>query len=412
MPRLLTIMGSGETSPTMVKTHRSILDRFESPHAVVLDTPYGFQENASELAQRAVMYFATSVGYAIEIAGLQSLTSMEPLALAQGFDRVRRADYLFAGPGSPTYALREWADAPIAALLIEKLTHGGAVTFASAAALTLGCVTVPVYEIYKAGEAPAWRAGLDVLAAIGIRAAVIPHFDNREGGTHDTRFCYLGERRLVQLERTLPDDAIVLGVDEHTGLAIDLDAGSATVVGVGSVTLRRLGASSVWPTGSQLDIEFLQSGRLDGPRPPRTVTMATGLGAPESVTTSLRDDLDRCQAAFDAALSAQDAGGAAVAALDLEACLHGWSSDTLQSDEADRARLALRAMIVRLADAARDGLRDPNERVAPFAAALMAIRDRVRAERRFDLADLIREKATSAGIEIRDTAHGSEWNLL
>jgi len=34
---------------------------------------------------------------------------------------------------------------------------------ASAAALTIGRVTIPVYEIYKAGEAPRWLPGLDLL---------------------------------------------------------------------------------------------------------------------------------------------------------------------------------------------------------------------------------------------------------
>ena len=72
--------------------------------------------------------------------------------------------------------------------------------FASAAALTLGRYTVPVYEIYKVGVDPGLgrRTGSWRLAAAGV--AVIPHYDNAEGGNHDTRFCYLGERRLDSLE--------------------------------------------------------------------------------------------------------------------------------------------------------------------------------------------------------------------
>ena len=35
------------------------------------------------------------------------------------------------------------------------------------------------------------------MAEAGLDAVVIPHFDNAEGGNHDTRFCYLGERRLA-----------------------------------------------------------------------------------------------------------------------------------------------------------------------------------------------------------------------
>ena len=43
MPRILAIMGSGETSPTMVTAHQQILGRLGEPRAVLLDTPYGFQ---------------------------------------------------------------------------------------------------------------------------------------------------------------------------------------------------------------------------------------------------------------------------------------------------------------------------------------------------------------------------------
>jgi hypothetical protein len=62
LPRILTIMGSGETAPTMMKHHRELIARLPNgARAVVLDTPYGFQENAPELASRAVEYFRQSV---------------------------------------------------------------------------------------------------------------------------------------------------------------------------------------------------------------------------------------------------------------------------------------------------------------------------------------------------------------
>ena len=44
MPRILTILGSGETSPTMVTPHQRTFARLGSDvRAVLLDTPYGFQ---------------------------------------------------------------------------------------------------------------------------------------------------------------------------------------------------------------------------------------------------------------------------------------------------------------------------------------------------------------------------------
>jgi hypothetical protein len=45
---------------------------------------------------------------------------------------------------------------------------------------------------------------------------LIPHYDIAEGGTHDTRYCYMDERRLPTLEAQLADNTAILGVDEHT----------------------------------------------------------------------------------------------------------------------------------------------------------------------------------------------------
>ncbi|MEO6121587.1 MAG: hypothetical protein ABIW46_03660, partial [Acidimicrobiales bacterium] len=118
LPRLLTIMGSGETSPTMVKTHRGLLARLGPPPvpAVVLDTPFGFQANADELTARAVAYFADSVGAPLGVAGFRSAEE-SALQRETAVERIRTARYVFAGPGSPTYALRQWAGTAVAAAL-------------------------------------------------------------------------------------------------------------------------------------------------------------------------------------------------------------------------------------------------------------------------------------------------------
>ncbi|MBO0731194.1 MAG: hypothetical protein J2P57_18200, partial [Acidimicrobiaceae bacterium] len=246
-PRLLVLMGSGETAPTMVKPHREIFDRLGPPPipAVILDTPYGFQENAADISARAVDYFAQSVGRAVEVAGLPRVRGADPLERERGMARIAGAQWIFAGPGSPTYALQEWRDTDVPSLLSDRLEHGGCVVFASAAVLTLGRYTVPVYEIYKVGMAPVWADGLGLLGVLGDDVAVIPHYDNAEGGNHDTRYCYLGETRLQMLEAQLPETGWVLGVDEHTGCVLDLGEGSATVIGRGGVTVRRAGRSVV-----------------------------------------------------------------------------------------------------------------------------------------------------------------------
>jgi hypothetical protein len=432
VPRILTIMGSGETAPTMMKVHRDLIAQLgaqltAAPRAVVLDTPYGFQENAPELAARAQEYFAKSVGHSLEVAGLQRLHDMDPVMVEQGLTKVRLADYLFAGPGSPTYALRQWSGSAVADLIKEKLRTGGAVTFASAAALTLGRVTVPVYEIYKVGAEPVWLEGLDLLAEANLAVAVIPHYDNAEGGHHDTRFCYLGERRLAMLEESLPDGVHVLGVDEHTGVILDLDADRATVVGNGSITVRVAGHSRSYPTGSVIPIDALRDPALTsaivthlsgsrseaGSHPPESSTQGTGAtqadGPTEVLVTSLAAATDSANRDFEQSLQAGDAEGAVRAALALEDAITAWSVDTLQSDESDRARAALRSMILRLGTAAVGGLKDPSEVHGPMIDLIMRLRAEVRAAKNFEMSDLIRDGLAALGVEVRDGREGASW---
>src|SRR5208283_93582 len=253
--RLLAIIGSGETSPTMVTVHRNLVSRLglNNPQAIVLATPYAFQENAADVSARAQRYFADSVGLRVRIAAGTSAHAdpgmAPPLSGEDEEDEarqaadIRTADWVFAGPGSPSYALAHWQAGPVATGLRDRVLAGHGITvLASAAAATAGQFTVPVYEIYKAGGAPRWLPGLDLLGTLGLKVALIPHYDNAEGGRYDTRYCYLGMRRLAVMERELPADAAVLGVDEHTAMLID----------------RRSGDSLVLPSGTRLSLADLR----------------------------------------------------------------------------------------------------------------------------------------------------------
>jgi len=421
LPRILAIMGSGETAPTMVTTHRRLTSLLSSPvKAVVLDTPYGFQENAPELAAKAVEYFKTSINVDLAVAGLVRLhdthIAADPVAIERGLRALAEADYIFAGPGSPTYALRQWAGSSVARIMIDKLTNGGIVTFASAAALTLGKATVPVYEVYKVGQDVQSLEGLDILASIGINAALIPHYDNTEGANHDTRFCYLGEARLQMFESLLDEETYVLGIDEHTGLIIDIDAATATVVGNSNVTIRLRTESFVYPTGSVIPLSLLQSptslltGTVDASSSQSVATVpvvATSAVPANSLDAVLAESIQQ----FDRAMQQRDALGAVRTVLALEQAMQDWSIDTLQSDVLVRARGTLRSMISQLGDAAVGGVKDPREVVAPFIEAMLSVRATVRAEKRFDLSDVIRDVFASLNIEVRDTPTGVEWSL-
>ena len=422
----LVIMGSGETAPTMVEVHRATLRAAGEGPSLLLDTPYGFQENADDITAKAVAYFGRNVGRTV--APLVWRTRLDGAALDRALTAVRTARSVFAGPGSPTYALRVWAGTGFDDALAAVATSGGTVTFASAAALTIGVVTVPVYEIYKSGADPAWASGTNLLERLtGLRAALIPHYDNTEGGTHSTRFCYLGERRLRFLEGSLPAGSHVIGVDEHTALVFDLATGMATVLGNGTVTVRHDGSSRVLPSGSVVPIAELaersagvggRGGGGDGSAAGGAGGGGAGAGGHRAggvgalpPPTSLRAAAERARAAFDAAMTARDADAAASAVLDLEQAITDWTADTLQSDDGDHARRTLRGMVLELAAAARDGLADPATRIAPLVDALLERRAAARAARDFATADALRDRLAAAGVEVRDGPSGAEWNL-
>ena len=418
LPRILTIMGSGETTPTMARVHRAVLDRLgEKPvPAVVVDTPYGFQENAADITARTVDYFATTVGAPFSVASFLSADA-DPLARETALVRIREARLVFTGPGSPSYALRQWSGSEIPRLLADKLARGGAVTMASAAALTLGRFTVPVYEIYKVGEEPHWLDGLDLLTPVGLPVAVVPHYDNAEGGNHDTRFCYLGERRLRVLESALPAEVFILGIDGHTALVMDLDAGSATVLGLGTVTVRKDGRSTVFPAGAEIAIaDLAAAARSDGrARPGALAHDSDGSGVPviEAPTAPglLRDEVSRLEGIFNSSLEECDAAAAVRAILTLEETIQAWSHDTDQSDALATARSSLRSAIVCLGELAASSTNDPVEIVRPFVEALLAERLRARTGRDWAAADAIRDRLLAAGIELHDTPDGTTWEL-
>ena len=424
LPRVLAIMGSGETAPTMAKVHRALFARLpsEAPGAL-FDTPYGFQENADEVTARALEYFQENVGHPLALAPFRRADE-DPLTRATAIARAREAAYLFAGPGSPSYALAQWQGTEIPGIVADKLRDGGIVTFASAAALTLGAHTVPVYEVYKVGADPSWLHGLDLLGSIDLPVAVIPHYDNNEGGTHDTRFCYLGETRLRVLEALLPPGHFVLGVDSHTALELDLDTGTGLVEGLGAVTVRVAGRSHVLPAGSTTSIAAIRdlasalgkgSGVDGGGSRGDSVARAAPPGDPGDAASSpiaspLEADVREHERRFDVQLAAGQVSEAVGTVLALDALLVAWSRDTEGTGEIDRARAAYRSCIVRLGEhAAATDRSVSDDRLAPLVDLLVDLRGRARVDRDWRRADWIRDALSDAGIEVRDGDEGTIW---
>ena len=435
MARVLAIIGSGETSPTMVTVHRDLVSRLglASPQAMVLATPYAFQENAADVSARTQGYFAESVGLQVRVVAGTSPNAnpgmAPPLIPPDAEDEARQAaglraaDWVFAGPGSPSYALAHWQAGPVAAGLRDRVLAGDGLTvLASAAAATAGRFTLPVYEIYKAGGAPRWLEGLDLLGPLGLTVALIPHYDNAEGGRYDTRHCYLGERRLAVMERELGDDAAVLGVDEHTAVLIDLRTSDVEIRGRGGMTVRRSGHSVVLPAGTRLSVAELRDlvqgiRRAGGGRGPAGDAPAGagpaepggGDDAGDGELLPLPDIMAAAERRFEAAASGRDADAMVGVILELETAIGQWEADMDEDQGTEQARALLRSLIGRLGRTAQDGLADPRDRLRPAVEPLLELRATLRGAGNFAAADAIRDALTGAGFDVSDTPEGTRW---
>jgi len=224
------------------------------------------------------------------------------------------------------------------------------------------------------------------------------------------------------MEAMLPDDAWVLGIDEHTVLMVDLDARTAVVSGRGGLTVRRRGASQVFPAGQPLGLDALLAaarGSVSAARrdpAPAGASEGAGLplphaGAPPAGRSPLLSEVARLEQAFEAAIAGRKAPDAAEAILNLDRAIAEWAADTLQTDDPDRARAVLHSLVQRLGEAAAGGLRDPRELLAPLVESLITLRGELRAAKAFELADRVRDRLIAARIELRDTPAGTVWEL-
>jgi uncharacterized protein YqgV (UPF0045/DUF77 family) len=376
-------MGSGETSPTMVTPHQKILANVPAgaQSSVFLDTPFGFQENADDLSARIFDYFKNSVGRDTQLVSMRTETEPE-VTIARAVAAIKQAQWLFAGPGSPTYALKTWQNTGLANHVSDVLTRGS-VVFASAAALTLGSHTVPVYEIYKVGQQPFWLSGLNVLEThTGLKAAVIPHFDNTEGANHDTRFCYLGETRLAMLETHLPADTFVLGVDEHTGVSFDLDEKTATVFGRGVLTLRKGATNQIFASGSVLTWDEIS--------------------AAVSVDRVIQVEPNN-ESSIAQVIAMLDEGNVVSAVGDLL---------ELDTEERDASlRREIHAVISKLGDLAATPKVDLVQILSPFVEMLLQLRQSARSDGRWADADIIRDALLAQNIAIKDSVQATTWEI-
>jgi len=243
-PGLVAFFGSGETSASGHRVYNRLLSKLPQPVRVaILETPAGFQPNSAVVAQKVGDFLYTHLqNYQLHIDVVPARQRGTPFSPDDEgvISPIPRADIIFLGPGSPTYAVRQLQDSLTWHTVLACHRQGATLVLASAAVVAAGIATLPVYEIYKAGENLHWCPGLDLLGPYGLSLVFVSHWNNSEGGAElDTSRCYMGQARFEQLLDMLPPDANVVGIDEHTALVVDTLAEDCHVMGKGGVTLVR-----------------------------------------------------------------------------------------------------------------------------------------------------------------------------
>ena len=250
----IVLFGSGETSASGRAIHDRLMAELAPPIVVaILETPAGFQPNSEHVAGEVGEFITARLrNYEPEVLIIPArkkgtlFSPDDPLLLEPMLD----ANYVFLGPGSPTYAARNLEGTLALEYLLERHKAGAVLCFASAATLAVGAKVLPVYEIFKAGSDLYWADGLNVFAPFGLELAIVPHWNNTDGGVHlDTSRCFMGRQRMEQLRQLLPASTVLLGIDEHTALVFDLQQGRGLVLGKGTVTIGFDAKEKAYATG-------------------------------------------------------------------------------------------------------------------------------------------------------------------
>jgi peptidase E len=410
---MVVLMGSGELTATMVEVHKELLARVAtSAKAVFLDTPAGFQLNVDQISKNAQNYFQAHIQQPLTIASFKSNDTITPLETEQAYHALRQADYVLIGPGSPTYAVRQWQQSSIPDILINRIKAGGCLVAASAAALTVGRFTLPVYEIYKVGQELHWVDGMDILKNFGFNLVVVPHWNNAEGGTHDTRFCFMGEPRFEQLVSVLPEDVAIFGLDEHTACILDFEKNEAAIRGIGRVTLQRSDREMIFHTGETFSLEVLRG--ADAGKKWQQTTPVPDFS--ESVSAAgneaFWDRIHQLETDFYEGLEMHAAQKTTNALLELDQTISKAQQDLENEEFITQARDTLRELIAVLGTRLGALPRSEADCLTPLVEQLLDVREQFRQKKRFNEADAIRDCLQRTNIIIEDTKDGTRWRLM
>jgi len=258
----IAFLGSGETSLAGGRIFESLARFISDPLRVaIMETPAGFELNSALVAGRVGDFFRTRLQNfkpVIDLVPARKRNSAFSPDDPEIIKPLLYANLIFMGPGSPTYAIRQLKDTLAWDVIRARHRLGATLVFASAATISIGAHSLPVYEIYKVGQDVHAVDGLNLFKDFGVHLSFIPHWNNAEGGGDlDTSRCFVGMDRFVDWCKLVPPENTTLGLDEHTGIIMDFESGTCEVSGVSSVSLVRANGTMIYPSDSKFALSEL-----------------------------------------------------------------------------------------------------------------------------------------------------------
>ena len=266
----IAFLGSGETSLAVGRIFESLAKRINDPLRIaLLETPAGFELNSSQVVGKVGEFMKTRLQNYKPIVDVVSARKKNSAFSPDDPEIVKPllcANMIFMGPGSPTYAIRNLQGTLAWDVIRARHRLGATLIFASAATISIGAHALPVYEIYKVGQDVHAVDGLNLFGDFGLHISFIPHWNNAEGGADlDTSRCFIGMDRFAEWCDLVPVENQTIGLDEHTGLVVDIESNQCEVSGVSSVSIVRECDPEMYPTGSKFKLSEL--GEVEIPNP-------------------------------------------------------------------------------------------------------------------------------------------------
>jgi hypothetical protein len=266
----IAFLGSGETSLAGGRIFEALARNIHEPLRIALmETPAGFELNSAQVVGKVGDFMKTRLqnyNPVVDVIPARKKNSAYSPDDPEIVKPLLYANIIFMGPGSPTYAIRNLKDTLTWDVIRARHRLGATLIFASAATISIGAHSLPVYEIYKVGQDVHVVDGLNLFSDFGLQVSFIPHWNNTDGGVDlDTSRCFIGMDRFAEWCNLVPSDNETIGLDEHTGLIMDFASGMCEVSGISSVSLVRECNPEMYASGSKFPLSELGEFRIPDP---------------------------------------------------------------------------------------------------------------------------------------------------